>query len=164
MKKNHFLFITSLFFIMLFPLGFLASASEAKPRVSGALSAPGKPHPRSFGTNVRVLGKYVRDEKVLTLEDAVRKMTSLPAQTLRLKDRGLLREGYWADVVVFDPNTVSDPATYENPQQYAKGVPYVLVNGTVVVDNGNHTGARPGKNIFGAGKNGGARSSRGSVS
>ncbi|MGE5816748.1 MAG: N-acyl-D-amino-acid deacylase family protein [Deltaproteobacteria bacterium] len=128
------------------------------------LSAPGKPHPRSFGTNVRVLGKYVRDEKVLTLEDAVRKMTSLPAQTLRLKDRGLLREGYWADVVVFDPNTVSDPATYENPQQYAKGVPYVLVNGTVVIDNGNHTGARPGKNIFGPGKNGGARPGRGSVS
>jgi N-acyl-D-amino-acid deacylase len=128
------------------------------------LSAPGKPHPRSFGTNVRVLGKYVRDEKVLTLEDAVRKMTSLPAQTLRLKDRGLLREGYWADVVVFDPNTVSDPATYEKPQQYAKGVPYVLVNGTVVIDNGNHTGARPGKNIFGPGKNGGARPGRGSVS
>ncbi len=128
------------------------------------LSAPGKPHPRSFGTNVRVLGKYVRDEKVLTLEDAVRKMTSLPAQTLRLKDRGLLREGYWAEVVVFDPNTVSDPATYENPHQYAKGVPYVLVNGTVVIDKGNHTGARPGKVIFGPGKNGGARPSRGSVS
>ena len=106
----------------------------------------------------------MRDEKVLTLEDAVRKMTSLPAQTLRLKDRGLLREGYWADVVVFGPNTVSDPATYENPQQYAKGVPYVLVNGTVVIDNGNHTGARPGKNIFGPGKNGGARPVRGSVS
>jgi N-acyl-D-aspartate/D-glutamate deacylase len=128
------------------------------------LSAPGKPHPRSFGTNVRVLGKYVRDEKVLTLEDAVRKMTSLPAQTLRLKDRGLLREGYWADVVVFDPNTVSDPATYEKPQQYAKGVPYVLVNGTVVIDNGNHTGARPGKNIFGPGKSGAVRPGRGSVS
>ena len=128
------------------------------------LSAPGKPHPRSFGTNVRVLGKYVREEKVIALEDAVRKMTSLPAQALRLKDRGLLREGYWADVVVFDPNTVSDSATFENPQQYAKGVPYVLVNGTVVIDNGNHTGARPGKNIFGPGKNGGARAGRGSVS
>jgi N-acyl-D-aspartate/D-glutamate deacylase len=116
------------------------------------LSAPGKPHPRSFGTNVRVLGKYVRDDKVLTLEDAVRKMTSLPAQTLRLNDRGLLKEGYWADVVVFDPATVSDPATYENPQQYAKGVPFVLVNGTVVIDDGNHTGARPGKIIYGPGK------------
>ena len=117
------------------------------------LSAPGKPHPRSFGTNVRVLGKYVRDDGVLTLENAVRKMTSLPAQTLRLKNRGLLKEGYWADVVVFDPNTVSDPATYQNPQQYAKGVPFVLVNGTVVIDGGNHTGARPGKVIYGPGKN-----------
>ena len=118
------------------------------------LQEPGKPHPRSFGTNVRVLGKYVRDEKILTLEDAVRKMTSLPAQTMRLRDRGLLKEGYWADVVVFDPDTVSDPATYENPQQYAKGVPYVFVNGTVVIDNGNHTGARAGKIIYGPGKNG----------
>jgi N-acyl-D-amino-acid deacylase len=128
------------------------------------LKEPGKPHPRSYGTNVRVLGKYVRDEKVLTLEDAVRKMTSLPAQTLKLKDRGLLKEGYWADVVIFDPATVSDPATYENPQQYAKGVPFVLVNGTVVIDNGNHTGARPGKVIYGPGKNGRGPQGRGSVS
>jgi N-acyl-D-amino-acid deacylase len=116
------------------------------------LTVPGKPHPRSFGTNVRVLGKYVRADKVLTLEDAVRKMTSLPAQILRLKDRGLLKEGYWADVVVFDPETVSDPATYQNPQQYAKGVPFVFVNGAVVIDGGNHTGARPGKVIYGPGR------------
>jgi N-acyl-D-aspartate/D-glutamate deacylase len=128
------------------------------------LTVPGKPHPRSFGTNVRVLGKYVRDEKVLTLEDAVRKMTSLPAQTMRLKDRGLLKEGYWGDVVVFDPNAVGDPATYQLPQQYAKGVPYVLVNGTVVIDNGQHTGARPGKVIYGPGKNGSGKSNRGAVS
>ena len=135
-------------FVMRVPWVSIASDGSAVN-----LKVPGKPHPRSFGTNVRVLGKYVREEKVLTLEDAVRKMTSLPAQTLRLKDRGLLKEGYWADVVVFDPNTVSDPATYENPQQYAKGVPFVLVNGTIVVDNGNHTGARPGKVIYGPGKN-----------
>jgi N-acyl-D-aspartate/D-glutamate deacylase len=128
------------------------------------LKEPGKPHPRSYGTNVRVLGKYVRDEKVLTLEDAVRKMTSLPAQVLRLKDRGLLKEGYWADMAIFDPATVSDPATYENPQQYARGVPFVLVNGAVVIDNGNHTGARPGKVIYGPGKNGGGKQPRGSVS
>jgi N-acyl-D-amino-acid deacylase len=127
------------------------------------LAAPGKPHPRSFGTNVRVLGKYVRDENVLRLEDAVRKMTSLPAQTLRLKDRGLLKEGYWADVVVFDPTTVSDTATYENPQQYAKGVPFVLVNGTVVIDHGDHTGARPGKVIYGPGKSSGSGPSRDSA-
>jgi len=134
-------------FVMQVPWVSIASDGSALN-----LSVPGKPHPRSFGTNVRVLGKYVRDDKVLTLEDAIRKMTSLPAQTLRLKDRGLLKEGYWADVVVFDPSTVSDPATYEHPQQYAKGVPFVLVNGTVVIDNGNHTGARPGAVVYGPGK------------
>jgi N-acyl-D-amino-acid deacylase len=127
------------------------------------LKQPGKPHPRSYGTNVRVLGKYVREEKILTVEDAVRKMTSLPAQTLRLKDRGLLREGYWGDIVVFDPAIVADMATYENPQQYAKGVPYVLVNGIVVIDSGNHTGARPGKIIYGPGKNGATRQTKGGV-
>jgi N-acyl-D-aspartate/D-glutamate deacylase len=146
-------------FVMQVPWVSIASDGSAVN-----LKEPGKPHPRSYGTNVRVLGKYVREEKVLTLEDAVRKMTSLPAQTLRLKDRGLLKEGYWGDVVVFDPNTVSDPASYENPQQYAKGVPFVLVNGSVVIDNGNHTGARPGKVIYGPGKNGAGKRAGGSVS
>ncbi len=115
---------------------------------------PGKPHPRSFGTNPRVLGKYTREEHVLELEDAVRKMTSMPAQVLGLKDRGLLREGYSADVVVFDPDTVADLATYDNPKQYPKGIPYVLVNGAVVIDNGEHTGARPGKVVHGPGYRG----------
>ena len=134
-------------FVMQVPWVSIASDGSALN-----LTVPGKPHPRSFGTNVRVLGKYVRADRVLTLEDAVRKMTSLPAQILRLKDRGLLKEGYWADVVVFDPETVSDPATYQNPQQYAKGVPFVFVNGAVVIDGGNHTGARPGKVIYGPGR------------
>ena len=116
------------------------------------LKYPGKPHPRSFGTNPRVLGKYTRDEKVLSLEDAVRKMTSMPAQVLGLKDRGVLREGCWADVVVIDPDTVADTATYDNPKQYPKGIDYVLVNGAVVIDNGHHTGARPGKIVYGPGK------------
>ncbi|HEY3166006.1 MAG TPA: D-aminoacylase, partial [Candidatus Binatia bacterium] len=146
-------------FVMQVPWVSIASDGSAVN-----LKEPGKPHPRSYGTNVRVLGKYVREEKVLTLEDAVRKMTSLPAQTLKLKDRGMLKEGYWADVVIFDPATVTDPATYENPQQYAKGIPFVLVNGAVVIDNGNHTGARPGKVIYGPGKNGGSRQNRGTVS
>jgi N-acyl-D-aspartate/D-glutamate deacylase len=146
-------------FVMQVPWVSIASDGSALN-----LKEPGKPHPRSYGTNVRVLGKYVRDEKVLTLEDAVRKMTSLAAQTLKLKDRGMLKEGYWADVVIFDPATVTDPATYENPQQYAKGVPFVLVNGAVVIDNGNHTGARPGKVIYGPGKNGRSRQNRGSIS
>jgi len=87
-----------------------------------------------------------------SLEDAVRKMTSLPAQVLGLKDRGLLRQGFWGDVVVFDPDTVTDMATYDNPKQYPKGIPYVLVNGQVVIDNGQHTGARPGKAVYGPGK------------
>jgi N-acyl-D-amino-acid deacylase len=139
-------------FVMQVPWVSIASDGSALN-----LKEPGKPHPRSYGTNARVLGKYVRDEKVLTLADAVRKMTSLPAQTLKLKDRGMLKEGYWADVVIFDPATVTDPATYENPQQYAKGIPFVLVNGAVVIDNGNHTGARPGKVIYGPGKSGGSR-------
>ncbi len=115
------------------------------------LEAPGVPHPRSYGTNARVLGKYVREDKLLTLEDAVRKMTSLPAQILGIRDRGQLREGFVADVVVFDPKTVKDTNTYEKPKSYAVGVPYVLVNGVVVIDKGEHTGARPGKAIRGAG-------------
>jgi len=98
-----------------------------------------------------VLGKYTREEKVLTLEDAVRKMTSMPAQVLGLKDRGLLRQGYWGDVVVFDPDTVADTATYDNPKQFPKGIPYVLVNGSVVIDNGDHTRARPGCVVYGPG-------------
>lgn len=109
------------------------------------LEAPGVPHPRNYSTAVRVLGHYVRDEKVLALEDAVRKMTSLPAQILGLKDRGLLREGYAADVVVFDPKTVGETNSFESTKSYAKGVPFVIVNGTVVIDKGQHTGAKPGK-------------------
>jgi N-acyl-D-amino-acid deacylase len=116
------------------------------------LKYPGKPHPRSFGTNPRILGKYTREEKVLRLEDAIRKMTSLPAQVMGLKDRGLVKEGYWADLVVLDPDTVADTATYDQPKQYPKGIRYVLVNGTVVIDAGDHTGARPGRVIYGPGK------------
>jgi N-acyl-D-amino-acid deacylase len=119
----------------------------------GVLSA-GHPHPRNFGTFPRILGHYIRDEKVLTLEDAVRRMTSLPAQRLGLKDRGLLREGYWADVVVFDPNRISDTATFANPKQYPAGINYVLVNGHVVIDRGNHTGERPGMALRGPGYRG----------
>lgn len=115
------------------------------------VNEPGFPHPRTFGTNVRVLGKYVRDEKVLTLEDAVRKMTSLPAQILGLPDRGQLRKGFYADVVIFDPKTVAETATYEKPKSYPVGVPYVLVNGVMVIDNGQHTGARPGMALLGRG-------------
>ncbi len=104
-----------------------------------------KTHPRSYGTYPRILGKYVREEKVLTIEDAIRKMTSLPAQKLGLRDRGMIREGMWADVVVFNPKTVMDEASYEDPHRYPEGIEYVLVNGKVVIDEREHTGSLPGK-------------------
>jgi len=104
-----------------------------------------KTHPRSYGTYPRILGKYVREEEVLSIEDAIRKMTSLPAQKLGLRDRGILRKEMWADVVVFDPSRVVDEATYEDPHRYPEGIDYVLVNGNMVVDKGKHTGTLPGK-------------------
>jgi N-acyl-D-amino-acid deacylase len=115
------------------------------------VNADGLPHPRSYSTNARVLGHYVRDEKVLTLEDAIRKMTSLPAQILGLRDRGQIREGFAADLVAFDPATVGETNSFEKPKSYAKGVPYTIVNGVVVIDGGKHTNARPGKAIMGRG-------------
>ncbi len=105
------------------------------------------PHPRGYGNNARVLGRYVRDLKILRLEDAIRKMTSLPAQQFRLSDRGLLRPGAAADVVVFDPAKVSDPATYDDPHHLAVGFRWVLVNGVPVVKDDAHTGARPGRPV-----------------
>ncbi len=112
---------------------------------------PGLPHPRYFGTNARVLGYYVREEGVLTLEDAVRKMTSLPAQILGLDDRGQVHEGFMADIVVFDPDTVRATNSFQRPRSYAEGVHYTIVNGVVVIDGGEHTGARPGRTLHGRG-------------
>jgi len=111
----------------------------------------GVPHPRGYGTNARVLAKYVRDEKVLSLEEAIRRMTSLPAQKFQLKDRGLLREGYAADILIFDEKEVQDMSTYEKPHAYSKGFHYVIVNGVLTVDNEKHTGARAGKALYGPG-------------
>jgi putative CocE/NonD family hydrolase len=108
-------------------------------------------HPRSYGTFPRILGKYVRDERVIPLEDAVRKMTSAVAARLSIRDRGLLREGSAADVVVFDPETISDRATFEKPHQTSVGVHHVFVNGTAVVRDGQHTGAKPGRIVRGPG-------------
>jgi N-acyl-D-amino-acid deacylase len=107
------------------------------------------PHPRSYGTFVRVLGRYVRDLKVITLEDAVRKMSAFPAQRLGLADRGVLREGLKADIAIFDPNTIRDLATFEKPHQYAEGVDYVIVNGQVAFEGGKMTTARPGRVLYG---------------
>ena len=105
-------------------------------------------HPRAFGTFPRVIGKYARDEKVLTLPDAIRKMTSLPAARLGLTDRGLIRVGLWADAVVFDYDHIRDKATFQEPEAPPEGISQVLVNGVVVVDNGKSTGARPGQVIY----------------
>lgn len=102
------------------------------------------PHPRGYGNTARILGEYVREKKVLRLEDAIRRMTSLPARTFQIKDRGELREGAWADIAVFAPELVNDPSTYKDPHHYAVGMKYVFVNGTLVVENDQHTGARPG--------------------
>ena len=112
--------------------------------IDGPLRA-GVPHPRNFGTFPRVLGRYVRERKVISLEEAIRKMTTLPASILGLSDRGAIKAGQWADLVLFDPNTVADRATFEDPFQYPVGIDTVLVNGTVVLDEGKHTNARPGK-------------------
>lgn len=109
------------------------------------------PHPRAYGTFPRILRKYVREEKKLTLEDAIRKCSALPAQRMRLADRGVLKAGMWADVVIFDPSTVRDLATFKNPNQLSEGMEYVLVNGVSVIDRAKMTGALPGKVLRGAG-------------
>jgi N-acyl-D-amino-acid deacylase len=109
------------------------------------------PHPRAYATFPRILRKYVREEHKLTLEDAIRKFAALPAQRMRLIDRGVLKEGMWADVVVFDPATIQDRATFENPNQLSEGMEYVLVNGVPVIERGHMTGALPGKVLRGAG-------------
>lgn len=102
------------------------------------------PHPRGYGNNARVLGHYVRELKLITLEDAIRKMTSLPAQTFGLRDRGMIREGFAADIVIFDEKTIIDRATFDKPHQFPLGITYVVVNGQVVLANDKMTEARPG--------------------
>ena len=114
----------------------------------------GTPHPRQYGTFARVLGHYVRERAVLTLEDAVRKMSSQTARRLGIHNRGLLTEGYYADIAIFDADEIIDKATFEEPHQYAIGIKFVLVNGQVVVEQGRHTGRRPGKIIYGPGYTG----------
>ncbi len=128
--------------IMQYPYNMFAS--DATIRTFGY----GMPHPRGYGTNARVLAKYVREEKVISLEEAIRRMTSLPAQKFQLKDRGLLREGYAADMVVFDEKEVKDLSTFEKPHAYSTGFKYVIVNGRLTVSEGKHTGARAGKALY----------------
>ena len=124
---------------------WVAVGSDGSSLATDGPLRAGVPHPRNFGTFPRVLGRYVRELKVIPLEEAVRKMTSLPASILGLSDRGTISEGMWADLVMFDPATVADQATFEDPFQYPVGIDLVLVNGTVVLEEGKHTNARPGK-------------------
>jgi N-acyl-D-amino-acid deacylase len=109
------------------------------------------PHPRGYGNNARVLGHYVRELKLISLEDAIRKMTSLPAQTFGFRDRGLIREGFAADLVIFDENTIIDQATFVKPHQFPLGISYVIVNGAPVLENNQMTTVRPGMPLFGPG-------------
>jgi N-acyl-D-amino-acid deacylase len=124
--------------IMRQPFTMIASDSSVRDFGSGF------PHPRGYGNNARVLAGYVREMKVITLEDAIRKMTSLPAQTFGLKDRGLIREGFAADLVIFDENTVADKSTFEQPHQYSEGFSSIIVNGKLVFDGAKMTGELPG--------------------
>ena len=132
--------------IMRHPATMIASDGEVP------IFGRANPHPRSYGTFARVLGVYVRDKRTLTLEDAVRKMTSFPAARMRIMDRGILRAGMKADLTIFDPATVRDTATFEKPHSYASGFSHVIVNGVVVFENGAMTTARPGVVLYGAGK------------
>ena len=131
---------------------FVSIGSDGTAVATSGPTSEGHPHPRYYGTFPRILGRYVREEKVLALEDAIRKMTSANAVKIHIYDRGLLRPGMWADITVFDPATIIDNATYDKPNQYATGVRYVLVNGRLVIDAGEHTGARPGAVLYGPGK------------
>jgi N-acyl-D-amino-acid deacylase len=119
--------------------------SDANSLATSGVTSQGKPHPRSYGTHARLLGTLVRDRRVLSLPTAIHKTTGASAAALGLADRGMLREGYWADVTVFDPSRIAELATYDDPHQYSVGVSTVLVNGEVVLDGGDHTGALPGR-------------------
>ena len=133
-------------FIMQHPNAAIASDGPLMP------FGESRPHPRSYGTFPRVLGKYVRESNVISLEEAVRKMTSLPAKIISLNKRGLIKEGYYADITIFDPEKISDNATFQDPHQYSTGVEYVIVNGQIVVSNGVHNLSKPGRVLYGPGK------------
>ncbi|MFN7924195.1 MAG: D-aminoacylase [Bryobacteraceae bacterium] len=131
---------------------FVSVGSDGTAVATEGPLARNHPHPRYYGTFPRILGRYVRDEKVITLEEAIRKMTSANAAKVHVYDRGLLRPGMMADLTLFDPETVIDNSTYENPHRYASGITYVVVNGTLVLDHEKHLGTRPGMIVYGQGK------------
>ena len=132
-------------------LPWVSLGSDAASMAPEGVFLKSSTHPRAYGNFARWLGKYVREEKLVPLPEAIRRMTGLPATTLGLEGRGFLKAGMYADVVVFDPTTIADRATYEKPHQYAVGVRHVLVNGAAVLKDGEHTGALPGPRPQGAG-------------
>lgn len=132
-------------------LPWMSFGSDAESLAPEGAFLKSNPHPRAYGTFARLLGRYVRDEKIIPIEEAVRRLTSLPAGNLKIRDRGRLAQGYLADVVVFDPATIQDHATFDKPHQYSTGVKHVLVNGVQVLKDGEHTGARPGRVVRGPG-------------
>jgi N-acyl-D-amino-acid deacylase len=133
-------------------LPWVSLGSDASSMAPEGVFLKSSTHPRAYGNFARLLGKYVREEKVMTLAEAVRRLSGLPATNLGLDGRGFLKEGMYADVVVFDPATIADRATFEKPHQYATGVRHVFVNGTQVLKDGEHTGAKPGRALWGPGK------------
>ena len=132
-------------------LPWVSFNSDAASLAPEGVFMKSNPHPRAYGSFARVLAKYVRDEKILSLEEAIRKLAALPAQTMRIDRRGELKVGFFADVVVFDPNTIQDHATFIEPHQYATGMVHVFVNGEQVLKDGEHTGATPGRVVRGPG-------------
>ena len=134
------------------PLPWVSFGSDEASQAPEGVFLKSVPHPRAYGCFARVLGKYVREERLLSLEAAIRKLSHLPATNLGLDHRGLLAEGYFADVVVFDPATIADKATYDKPHQYAVGMKHVFVNGVPVLKNGEHTNAKPGRALWGPGR------------
>ena len=150
--------VESIFFLMTeenirkqIALPWVSFGSDEQSLAPEGLFLKSNPHPRAYGNFSRLLGKYVRDEKVISLEEAIRKLTSLPASNMKIQKRGVLKKGYYADIVVFDPKTISDHATFSNPHQYSTGVSEVFVNGKQVLKNGQHTGSKPGRIVRGPG-------------
>ena len=130
---------------------WMAFDSDAESMAPEGVFLLSNPHPRAYGTFARLLGKYVRDEQVISLQEAIRRLTSFPAENLKLDRRGSLKEGYFADIAIFDPDTIQDHATFSEPHQYSTGVHHVIVNGELVLKDGEHTGATPGRFVKGPG-------------
>src|SRR5262245_12804300 len=133
-------------------LPWLSFGSDGGSMTAEGVFLKSATHPRAYGNFARLLGKYVRGEKVISLEEAIHRLTGLPATNLGLDHRGFLREGYFADVVVFDPKVIADTATFEKPHQYAVGMKHVIVNGGQVLKDGVHTGEKPGRAVWGPGR------------